>query len=105
MLYKTRPGVELVHICGSHLLIASRPAWAFCPKVTEITRGAALAWSLLEKGKSLEAITQFLAIMSRRPIYEMQDQLDDLLEKLVAQGYLLMDDSDDEYGYYDKDMK
>ena len=100
MLYKIRPGVELVHICGSHLLIASRPAWVFCPKMMEVTRGAALAWSLLEKGKSLKAITQFLAIMSRRPIDEMQEQLDNLLEKLVAQGYLIMEDSDDEYGYY-----
>ena len=105
MEFKTRPGVELVHICGTHLLVASRQAWQYCPHVMEITKGASITWSLLEKGKSLKTITQFLAIISRRPIYEMQEQLDNLLEKLVAQGYLIMEDSDEEYGYYDKDMK
>ena len=101
MVFKTRPGVELVHICGTHLLIASRPVWDVCPRVMELTKGAALAWSLLVKGKSHRVITQFLAIISRRPIHEMQEQLDNLLEKLVAQGYLTMEDSDDEYGYYE----
>ena len=101
MVFKTRPGVELVHICGTHLLVASRQAWQYCPHVMELTRGASLAWSLLEKRKSLKTITQFLAIISRRPIDEMQEQLDNLLEKLVAQGYLLMEDNDEEYGYYE----
>lgn len=102
MEFKTRPGIELVHICGTHLLVASRQAWEYCPHVMELTRGASLAWSLLKKGKSLKTITQFLAIISRRPIDEMQEQLDNLLEKLVAQGYLIMEDSDDEYGYYER---
>ena len=101
MEFKTRPGIELVHICGTHLLVASRQAWEYCPHVMELTRGASLAWSLLEKRKSLKTITQFLAIISRRPIDEMQEQLDNLLEKLVAQGYLLMEDNDEEYGYYE----
>ncbi len=100
MVYKTRPGIELIHVCGTHLLIATRATWNVCPHVMQLTKGAALTWSLLQKGKTLDVITQMLAVFSRRPITEVREQLDALIDKFVANGYLLTYDSDVEYVHY-----
>ena len=105
MVYKTRPGIELVHICGTHLLISTRATWDVCPRVKQLSKGGALIWSMLEREKKPDTITQFLAVISRTPLDEVQERFDTLIEKLLAEGYLWIDDSDDEYGYYDKDMK
>lgn len=101
MVYKTRPGIELIHVCGTHLLIGTRATWDVCPHVMQLTRGAAFTWSLLAKGKSIDVITQVLSVFARRPIAEVREQLDALLEKFVASGYLLTDDSDVEYVHYE----
>lgn len=101
MVYKTRPGIELIHVCGTHLLIATRATWNVCPHVMQLTKGAAFTWSLLQKGKTPDVIAQLLSVFSRRPVAEVREQLDALIDKFVANGYLLTDDSDVEYVNYE----
>ena len=97
MVYKTRPGIEIIHVCGTHLLIATWATCDVCPHVMQLTKGAAITWSLLQKGKTLDVITQLLAESSHSPVAEVREQLDALIETFVTNGYLLADDSNIEY--------
>ena len=97
MVYKTRPGIEIIHVCGTHLLIATWSTCDVCPHVMQLTKGAAFTWSLLQKGKTLDVITRLLAESSHSPVAEVREQLDALIETFVTNGYLLADDSNIEY--------
>ena len=97
MVYKTRPGIEIIHVCGTHLLIATWSTCDVCPHVMQLTKGAAITWSLLQKGKTPDVITQLLAESSHSPVTEVREQLDALIKTFVTNGYLLADDSNVEY--------
>ena len=94
MKYKVRPGIELLHVCGVHMLVGTRATWDVCPHVKQLTKGSAMAWSMLAKGTEPHIIAEAMAFFARKPKKEMEAALTTLIQQLVANGYLIEDESD-----------
>ena len=94
MKYKVRPGIELLHICGVHMLVGTRATWDVCPHVKQLTKGSALAWSMLAKGTEPHVIAEAMAFFARKPKVEMEASVITLIQQLVANGYLIEDERD-----------
>ena len=95
MTYKTRPGIELLHICGVHMLVGTRATWDVCPHVTQLPKGAAMSWSLLAKGHSPKAVAGTLAFFSHQPLAKAEESLAQFIEKMVEKGYLIEEHHDE----------
>ena len=89
MTYKTRPGIELLHVCGVHMLVGTRATWDICSHMTQLSKGAAMAWSMLAKGNKPRTVAEVLAVLSRRPVEETEEKLAELIRRLVEAGYLI----------------
>jgi len=92
MIYKLRPGIELLNICGTKLLVGTRDTWPFCPHVRHMPKGAAVVWSLLSKGKKVEHISKVLALLSNKSVASMTAEVNLLIEQLIKEGYLIKED-------------
>jgi hypothetical protein len=57
-VYKRRPGVVLVEICGESMLIATGDARDHCPYVTQVNQAAARWWTLLDEGATLPGLVE-----------------------------------------------
>lgn len=94
MKYKVRPGIELLHVCGVHMLVGTRATWDVCPHVKQLTKGSALAWSMLAKGTEPHIIAGAMAFFARKPQKEMEAQLATFIQQLVDNGYLIEEEND-----------
>ena len=62
MKYKTKDEVVLIHVCGEHILVATRTLWPQAKLFRHIPKSTALCWDMLskglddEKGKSMQDI-------------------------------------------------
>lgn len=101
MKYKPKEGIVHIQVCGEHLLVSTRSLWPDVKMFRHIPKSTALCWDMLSKGVDDQKIAAFLTLLSRHSKEEIQEKLDDLLEKLLAQGYLTMEDNDEEFGYYE----
>ena len=95
MTYKTRPGIELLNICGVHLLVGTRATWDVCPHVRQLPKAVAFAWSFLAKGSKPSVIAEALGFFTHTPKHIAEESIAKLIEKLVAEGYLIEDHSDE----------
>ena len=55
----TRKGVILADICNEYLLIASKEASHYCPKIIQLNDCAADLWKLFEREYSLEEMISY----------------------------------------------
>ena len=60
-IYKRRPDVELLEVCGEYLLAAAGEARGKCPYITQINASAAELWRVLEGEMSVSELAQAVA--------------------------------------------
>lgn len=88
MKYKTKEGIVHIHVCGEHLLVATRSLWPGVKLYRHIPKSTALCWDLLSKGADDQKIAAFMVVLSRHPMPEIQERLQHLWEELYQAGYL-----------------
>ncbi|MBR3013432.1 MAG: hypothetical protein IKH69_00200 [Bacteroidaceae bacterium] len=89
MKYKVREGIVLIHVCGEHLLVASRAAWPEVKMIRHLPRIPALCWDLLSRGADEKTIAIFVVSLLKRPLAEVKIKLDALWEEMYNAGYLI----------------
>lgn len=94
MVYKTRPGVILIKICGVDILAATRQAWEECPMVRPIPRIWAACWSLMEKGRTSDDVMKFFIRFFHKPEEDVRSMLGTMFEKLYQEGFLIAVEED-----------
>ncbi len=90
MKYKTKDEVVLIHVCGEHILVATRALWPQTKLFRHIPKSTALCWDMLSKGLDDEKIIAVISALSRRPQAEIQEKLKKLWEDLYKAGYLVL---------------
>ena len=91
-VYRRRPGVELLTICGEYLLVATKEARESCPYVTQINQLAAEYWQLMEDACTTP---ELVGRIMKQTSKEMKDVLLPVLAftgKMSKAGYLLVED-------------
>ncbi|MBO4659589.1 MAG: hypothetical protein J5637_08205 [Prevotella sp.] len=58
----------------------------------QLTKGASMAWSLLAKGKEPQVVAEALAFFSHKPKEETEAKLLELIQQMLAAGYLIEED-------------
>lgn len=89
MKYKPRPGIVMTTICDVRILVPSRLASDACKKTFYLPTLWAMTWSMLETGRSLEQIKNVHRILTKQPDDVIEARLDDFLQRLVQDGFLL----------------
>ncbi len=89
MLYKTRPGLVLVRICGVDILTATREIWDQCPVVRPLPMLWSLAWFMMSKGRNSRQTIESLAEALGKTEEEAARQFEPIFEKLYQEGYLI----------------
>ena len=89
MVYKTRPGIVLVDVCGSSLLVATRAIWDGFSKIRPLSGWERFTWKMLENGSEWEIIRSVLAKLSKAKQEEMEPRLRALCDSLVKDGFLI----------------
>ena len=88
MKYKTKDEIVHIHVCGEHILVATRTLWPDVKLIRHIPKSTALCWDMLSKGLEDEKIIAFLIALTRRPQTEIQEKLSKLWKDLYEAGYL-----------------
>lgn len=89
MVYRTRPGVILIKICGVDILAATRQAWEGCPVVRPVPRIWAACWSMMEKGRTSDDVMRFFIRLIHKPEEEVRSVLGTMFEDLYKEGLLI----------------
>lgn len=89
IIYKPRPGIVRVRICGEYLLVPTRKASEVCPRVIRLKLMAAALWEEIEKGNGMDKICLFFEKLSKKPKEEVEEQIDKVLRGLYENGYLI----------------
>lgn len=87
--YVPRPGIVKTKICGQTVLIPSRQAFSECQKIQRLSLVWLGVWNGLNKGKTMEEITDFLKLLTKQPDEEIQRGLDEFLRQLCDNGFLI----------------
>ena len=89
MSYKVRPGITLVQICDTFLLVAQRSVWEEFPKIRPIPRRWAACWRIMEQGNSEKEAVRAFAGLLRRPEEEIWPGFEPIFRTLAEEGYLI----------------
>ena len=88
--YKTNPGVTLIKICDTNLLVATRAQWEKCPLIRPIPKLWAACWRLMEDGKSDQDVIQTFVSLLHRSEREITDRFNKIFESLADEGLLIV---------------
>lgn len=89
MAYKTRPGIEMIQVCGQNMLVASRPVWENCPRVRPIPKNWAVCWTLMKDDKTDEDAVRIFADLLHKTEEEIRPRLEKIFQKLAQEGYIV----------------
>ncbi|MBR4194323.1 MAG: hypothetical protein IKQ54_08365 [Oscillospiraceae bacterium] len=87
--YKPREGIVATQICDSFVLIPTRAVYDVCKSIQMIPPPWVMLWALLEHGETVERISGYYQMMSRRSEPEIREKIDFILSKLCEKGYLV----------------
>ena len=82
MQYVTRPGVEVIKVCGTRLLVPDRDASEYCPYIVRLSALMAADWGALKRGVPVENLYKAHAILRHKPVEEVREGVDLFLNKL-----------------------
>ena len=89
MTYKTRPGIVLLKICDTFLLIAKREIWETCPRIRPIPMSWAGCWTIMKNGKTNEEAIKSFSDLFHKPEELFQKRYEKMFETLYLEGYLI----------------
>jgi len=89
MSYKTNPGIVLINICDTNLLVATRAEWEHCPVIRPIPKLWAACWKIMENGKTDSDVVQAFASLLRKPESDVRTRLNKIFETLSSEGLLI----------------
>ena len=88
-VFKARPGVLLLEVCGEYLLVATGEARDVCPNITHINTSGAVLWKLiLEEKKPERIIPRAQEELKLSPGDALRTVLS-FTSKLMKSGYLI----------------
>lgn len=88
-IYKRRPDVELLEVCGEYLLAAAGEARGKCPYITQINAAAAELWEALEGEMSVSELAQAFADSQGRQMKEALLAAMLFVSKMSKSGHLI----------------
>ena len=95
MSYQTHPGIVLINICDTNLLVATRAHWEQFPVVRPIPKLWAACWKILESGKTEQDVIHAFASLLRKSENEVSARLKKIFETLAAEGLLIESEEKD----------
>lgn len=94
MVYITRPGISLIRICDTDILVASRSEWEKCPVIRPVPRLWAACWHIMEQGKTDREVVTAFASLLKKPEEEIRAKLNKVFATLTSEG-LMIESGDD----------
>lgn len=88
MQYQCTPGVVMVKICGTRLLVPTHEAYSVCPNVVRLSLPAAMGWAVLQAGNPVSAVEHIFSILTKKPEDEVREIVGKVLSGLVEAGAL-----------------
>ena len=89
MNYKPRPGIVQTKICGQHVLIPSRTAYADCREILCLPMLWAATFSLLRGEDPEEKILKAHKLLTKRSDEEIRTSVEKFCENLAGKGFLI----------------
>ncbi len=91
MSYKVRPGIVLLEICGTPVLVAKHALWKECPHVVSIPKFWGLVWKLMADGKTDEEAKEVFVKALKMPEDKFGTRIDQMCAELSKAGFLVAD--------------
>ena len=88
-VYRRRPGVELLEICGESLLVATREARGLCPFVTQLNASASQLWKLFDATYSVNDFAEYAAQALGKEAKSMLLTVIFFVSKMSESGHLI----------------
>ncbi len=101
-VYRCRPGVLLVEICGEYLLVAAEEARSSCPYVRQINRSAAFLWKRLMRTATAEDLENAIFEAYKVRNADVRKDIAAFLKDMTESGYILGEDGIDNKNEGDK---
>lgn len=89
MKYQKRPGVVHTTICGVHVLIPSREASAYCPRLMKLPVLWAATWDLIGVEDEDEKILYVQRAFTRAPDEKIRTSVEQFCSAMAERGYLI----------------
>ena len=94
MTYKIHPGIVLLNICNTHMLVATRQFWEKFPRVHPLPPLWAAFWTLLEKGRTDQEVVSAFVRLFHMPEDTIKCRFEKMCQTLSEEGYLIPTEGD-----------
>ncbi len=89
MVYRPRPGIVLLNICGVQVLAATRATWEDCKQIRPVPNLCGACWTLMDRGKTSEEAMRYLIDKFHFAEEKVRQKLVPLLDVLCEEGFLI----------------
>lgn len=94
MIYKLRPGIVRLNICGQDLLTATRQLWEEFPAVRPVPALWGFCCGMMSQGKTSEDVMRIVGKLYGKPADDFRAKFEPVFEELYQLGYLIPDESE-----------
>lgn len=92
MNYRPRPGVVHTTICKTHVLIPTRAAYAYCPRLMKLPALWAATWDLLGQEHADQKIMRVHKLFTRAPDEKIRASVEAFCQAMAERGYLIREE-------------
>ncbi len=99
MAYRPRPGVALISLCGTKVLVPTRQISEVCTRIRPLSFVGLVIWRGLENGYSVERLSKACSMFFRESEEEAAAYIEKTIRMLCDDGFLIeVPDGDDAQG-------
>ena len=89
MAYKIHPGIVLLNVCDTHMLVATRQFWEKFPRVRPLPPLWAACWTLMEKGRTDREVVNAFVRLFQMSEDDVNRRFAKMFSTLSQEGYLI----------------
>ncbi len=89
MAYKLHPGITVLNICGTSMLVSTRAYWEQFPRIRLVPPFWAGCLALMEKGKTDQNVVSSFVRLFHMPEEKVRQRVEKMTVALAEEGYLL----------------
>lgn len=95
-MYKQRPGIALIKLCGAQVLVPTRQATKDCARIRALTVTEIMVWRSLEMDVDRKTLCKACGVFMKRTEEELEQYVEETLRQLCCDGFLIeLPDGDD----------
>lgn len=88
-MYKQKPGIALIKLCGGQVLVPTRQASKTCSRIRALSVTETMVWKSLEMDVDRKTLCKACGIFLKKSEEELAAYVEETLLQLCGEGFLI----------------